>query len=134
MVIELTAKNVESIMVYCLYKEDELKEAKTRPPEGCIMVEAVIHKFGFHPDRVQEKAKDIEVLLRQLPEEFYATKGGGMSFLRACLRFDGEQWGEHAEMEMLMALGMATKKVTCLMPKELWGALPGGMPYYRVEV
>ena len=67
-------------MVYCLYSEEELKGAKTRPPEGCIMVEAVIHKFGFHPDRVQEKAKDIEVLLRQLPEEFYATKGGGCPF------------------------------------------------------
>jgi hypothetical protein len=134
MVIELTPQNVEATLVYCLYNNEELKNAKTRPPEGSIVVPGIIHTFGLHPDRVQEKAKDIETLLRQLPEEFYASKGGGMSFLRACMRFDGEQWGDHASMEMLMVLGMAIKKVTCLMPKELWGALPGGMPYYRVEV
>jgi len=133
MVIELTSKNVENILMYCLYNEEELAHSK-RPPEGSVLVPGVIHAFALHPSRLEEKSKDIETLLRQLPEEFYATKGGGMSFLRACMRFDGEQWGEHHDMEALMVLGMATKKVTCLMPKEMWPALPGGMPYYRVEV
>lgn len=133
MVIELTAKNVESTLLYCLYSEKELAE-EGRPPKGAVLIEGIVRKFGLHPGRLEEKSKDIETLLRQLPEEFYATKGGGMSFLRACLRFDEQQWGEHRDMENLMVLGMAVKKVTCLMPKEMWPALPGGMPYYRIEV
>ncbi len=46
----------------------------------------------------------------------------------------GEQWtGLHPTVDMLFTLGLAAGRVVCLMPRELWDALPGGMPYYMVR-
>ena len=46
---------------------------------------------------------------------------------------DGTQWTDlHRTMEQLFLLGLASGLVTELMPRELWGSLPGGMPYYAV--
>jgi len=36
-------------------------------------------------------------------------------------------------MEKLFLLGLAIEKVKCLMPREVWPALPGGMPYYVIN-
>lgn len=72
-------------------------------------------------------------MLSELPKEFKKESGGGMSFLNACNTSKGEQWtGEHAKMEQLFALGIASGMVECLLPRELWSSLPGGVPYYVV--
>ena len=46
----------------------------------------------------------------------------------------GEQWGEHMNIEQLLALGIATGQAGYPMPKEMWKMLPGGMPYFTVKV
>lgn len=74
-------------------------------------------------------------MLLQLPKEFQkgSGSGGGISFLNACNDVSGKQWTDsHQVMEQLFALGIGCNKVKCLMPREMWKVLPGGMPYYVV--
>jgi len=57
-----------------------------------------------------------------------------MSFLNACQDRNGNQWTDlHQRMEQLFVLGQAAGFVSCLLPRDMWAALPGGMPYYVVS-
>lgn len=124
---KLKADKVNSIFMDCLFKESENKD-------NFIKAEGITIKTGFHPDRLTNHKQEIEEMLQDLPDEFHLSKGGGMSFLNACTDKYGNQWtGFHRTMEQLFLLGMAIKKVECLMPRELWPVLPGGMPYYVVN-
>jgi len=124
--MELTSKNVQEVFLDCLFREEETDRT------NYVVGEGVIHRFGFHPERLASHKDDIKTMLDQLPEQFQLDKGGGWSFLNACDRKDGVQWGEHPNIEQLMALGLASKQATLLMPRELWRAMPGGMPYFVV--
>ena len=63
------------------------------------------------------------------------SEGQGSSFLNACYDRDGDLWtGDHATMEQLFVLGIAAGMVNCLMPRDMWPVLPGGMPYYSVTI
>ena len=128
--MKLTSKNVETIFIDCLFNKDELKDGN--PPEDAVMVEGVINKFGFHPKRLESHWQEIRKLLMELPENFQSGKGGGWSFLNACMDKDGHQWGEHRNIEQLLALGIATKQVKIQLPRDMWKVLPGGMPYFCI--
>ena len=124
--MELTSKNVQSVFMDCLFKDGE----NISDP---IVVEGVVSKFGFHKDRLELHKEDILKMLLQLPKEFQKDSGGGMSFLNACNDVDGRQWTDlHQVMEQLFVLGIGCNRVKCLMPREMWKVLPGGMPYYVV--
>lgn len=124
--MELTASNVETTFMGCLFKEGE----DTSDP---AIAEGITSKFGFHKGRLEACENDIASMLSELPKEFHKDGGGGMSFLNSCNNSKGEQWtGLHQIMEQLFNLGQACKKVECLMPRSMWPSLPGGMPYYVV--
>jgi hypothetical protein len=73
-------------------------------------------------------------MLAELPDMFKESGGGGWSFLNACDDRHGNQWtGLHQRMEQLFQLGIGIDKVECQLPREVWPALPGGMPYYIVK-
>ena len=116
--IEVT--RLREIIRDCLFTNDE-------DTSTAILVEGVVRKFGFHPERLRQYKSEIADMLRQLPNEFH---NDGWSFLNACVDQKGNQWGEHKDIEELFVLGEALGLVKCLMPRELWGVLPGGMPYY----
>ena len=123
----IEAKDVEAIVRYCLYKDgEETSNAK--------MVQGITVEFGFHPDRLAEKKADIDRMLLELPTEFRKTEGGGWSFVQACETKDGDLWGQHRDIEMLMCLGIAVGSVEYLMPREMWGVLPGGVPYFQILI
>ena len=122
--MELTAKNVESVFSKCLAKTEN-------EPEG-IQVEGVEHDFVFSKSEIEKEKNKIAEMLMCLPNEFMQDQGGGYSFLKACYDKNGNQWGDHLQIEKLFALGIAAEKVKCLLPREMWGVLPGGMPYYVV--
>ena len=125
--MKLTAENVNSIFMDCLFKEGE-------PTENLVKAEGVISTFGFHPGRIKKHTKEIYDMLKQLHKEFQKDSGGGMSFLNACNDKDGNQWtGLHQDMEQLVVLGIAINKVRYCLPRELWSSLPGSMPYFVVE-
>ena len=122
---KLTAERVEEIFKGCLFDDG----AST---SGAVLVEGVRLKVGFHPERLEALKPSIRAMLDQLADDFHEKKGGGMSFLNACMTRDGDQWGEHLNIDQLLCLGLAAKMVKVLMPRELWALLPGQVPYFTV--
>jgi hypothetical protein len=121
----LTADNVYTVFKKCLFKEGE-------PHTDPALVAGIVNRFGFHKGRLESNRAEILELLLQLPEQFHVDKGGGWTFLNACVTQTGEQWGEHINIEQLLALGIATNQARYLMPRDMWKVLPGGMPYFVV--
>lgn len=126
--MELTSKNVQSVLLDSLFQQHPEDESKA------VKVEGVVGRFGFDPERLKKHEEDVVSMLKQLPKEFHKEVGGGYSFLGACNRADGQQWGEHRSMDELFCLGIALGKVAFAMPREMWAMLPGGMPYLIVDV
>lgn len=124
--IKLTSGKVEHIFMDCLFQEGENSNK-------AIIVKGITNDFGFHPQRIKEHENEIYELLMELPTGFRKSEGGGWTFLNACYDKNGIQWtGLHKIMEQLFCLGMAIKKVKYLLPRDMWHALPGGMPYYQI--
>jgi hypothetical protein len=112
-----------------MYKEDELP-AGGGAPEGAVMSQGVVRTYGFHPERLKQETQNIMGLVSEIvTDEFLKNKGGGLSFSSLCVDREGNQWGEHREMEALFCMAQAIGKAGFCMPREVWGALPGGMPY-----
>jgi len=122
----LTAESVQEVFFECMFKDGE-------DTSQAVLVEGIVSKFGFHPGRLAENKEAIHSLLMELPPNFRESDGGGWSFLQACITQTGVQWGEHRNVEQLIALGLASKEVAYLMPREMWSAMPGGMPYFVVK-
>lgn len=121
----IDANEVHAILMDCLFREGE-------PQTDPVVTEGIMHKFGFHPDRIAGHAERIHELLLNLSEWFREDKGGGWSFLNACHDADGNHWGEHRNMDELFVLGLAAGKCRSTLPRNMWDVLPGGMPYYSV--
>ena len=120
----LTADKVDHIFMDCLFKEEE-------ETTGYVLAEGVMCSVGFNQDRLEQHKTEIEAMLAELPINFMKSGGGGWSFLNACYDKHGNQWtGLHEVMDQLFMLGQAIGKVGCLMPRFMWTALPGMMPYY----
>lgn len=109
--MELTAAAVHETVKKCLFTDEEFIGGK--PPERAVIIDAIVHQFGFDPDRVAEQKSTIAELLANLEDSFFTGRGGGMSFLQACMTRTGEHWGEHRDMAALFALGQAAGFVKC---------------------
>ena len=137
--MELTADNVNAVFLDCLFKDGE-------STEGYIPATGIKIDVGFHPGRLESHFDNIKTMLAQLPDEFMESpdgdslsfqNGGGSSFLNACQTKDGVHWGGHKNMEQLFLLGLASKFVKLLTPREQWemtGLLPGEIPYYSIKI
>lgn len=129
----LTADRVRATVIECLYRDDEVPDGT--PPADAVIGKGIINDMCFHPGRLRENRETIREMLAELPESFDAHgPSKGMSFLAACETKNGVQWGEHRSMETLFALGAACGFVKYLLPREMWRALPGGMPYLAVDL
>ena len=124
--MKLTAEKVDQIFMDCLFKEQPQEGAEYIPGKGIML------NIGFDPVKIEEHAEAINELLHELPEPFMADDGGGYSFLAACEDKHGNHWAEHSTMDKLFTLGFASGYAKCLLPREVWSALPGGMPYIVV--
>lgn len=123
----LSTDRVRQLFLDCLFKDGE-------DTSSHVKAEGITSIAEFNPDRLNIHKVEIEAMLDELPDEFKKSDGGGMSFLNACNDRHGNQWtGFHQTMEQLFQLGIAIGKVECQLPKEMWQALPGGMPYYVVN-
>jgi hypothetical protein len=123
---KLNSKRVDQILTECLFREGE-------DTSNALVGKGVITDFGFHPERIEQHRSEVAEMLAELPDQFHEDKGGGWSFLNACMDREGNQWGEHISIEGLLALGSALGMAKTLMPKEMWGIFPGGMPYFSVN-
>jgi hypothetical protein len=123
---KLTAASVNEVFMDCLFRDGE-------DTSKAVTAQCVMSNFGFNPARLEINQSLIGEMLLCLPDEFHLDKGGGMSFLNACVTRDGDQWGQHQDIEQLLALGIATKQAKILLPRALWQSLPGGMPFFAVR-
>lgn len=117
----------------CLYKDEEIRDGN--PPEGTIIVDGIVSRIGFHPERLKAKESEVISMLEQLSDEFKKSGGGGMSFLNMCELKTGFQWtGLHQRMEQLMMMAIGLGKGEYCMPRDYWKVLPGSMPYVVFDV
>ena len=122
----LSAGHVNTVFMDCLFRDGE-------DTSQHVKAEGIVRNVGFHPERLESHRAEIVAMLDELPEQFHEKSGGGWSFLNACNDKHGNQWTSlHQTMEQLFQLGIGIGKVKSLMPREMWGGLPGGMPYYVV--
>ena len=120
---------VQAIMTDCLYGPGEVKE-EGQVPEGARLVEGIVHTFALHPRRLEKHREEVRWLLDEMGSEFHKSGGGGWSFLQLCNDKHGVQWTSfHAVMETLICLGIGLDMVEWCAPREVWSAMPGGMPY-----
>lgn len=129
----LTAERVHEIAKACFYTDAELPDRNV-VPDGAVLVEGILHTYGFHPGRLEGYRVEIAAMLAELPLPFQPVPeggGGGWTFLNACEDKDGRLWGQHFDMEMLFCLGIATGQAQWMM-KTMVDVLPGGMPYVGV--
>lgn len=122
----ISANRISEIFYDCLYKDEEIVDGKPVVPPT-IGVGIRMSEIGFFPERLEGYRKEIEGTIGNLPSMFR----DGWSFLNLCIDKEERQWGEHMNCEQLMALGTAIGKMVVLAPRELWPALPGGMPYLQ---
>lgn len=127
----LKADRVDEIFRDCLFQQEELVDGK--PPEGFVEVPMIMHRTALHPERLESHREEVQNLLLELPDEFRSNAGGGWSFLNACNDRHDRLWtGEHRSMDQLFGLGIGLGIVKYLMEREMWSALPGGMPYIAI--
>lgn len=122
----LSPARVEEIFKACHTDAEE-------PADNLVLVDAITWKAYLDIGKLAEHHDEIVEMLMELPEQFRESGGGGWSFLQACDDRHGVQWtGFHMIMAMLFALGEGIGKVKSLLPRDMWVALPGGMPYYVI--
>ncbi len=129
--MKLEAEAVGKILKDCLFKSDEIKDGA--PTMAFVQSNGVTTNFGFHKERLESHRQEIKELLAELPDQFDIHKGGGWSFLNACMDKHGTQWGEHMNIQELMCLGQALGLVK-VVPRVLWPTLPGGVPYFSYDL
>lgn len=124
----LESNTVRELFLDCMFSSPE----DYGPDTVMIPVKGITSGYVFNPEKIEKHNDEILNLLYELPENFREETGGGWSFLQAAFDKEGNHWGEHRNMEELFCLGMAIGRVKYLMPRELWPALPGGVPYYVI--
>jgi hypothetical protein len=133
----IDAGRVVEILRDCLFTSEEMP-GDTEVPGDAVVVEGIVNTYGFQPQRLESHRDEITKMLQGLPWQFRPTNvggDGGWSFLNACEDANGELWtGEHRTVEALLVLGIGLGLAEWLLPKEIWSALPGGMPYVVVKV
>lgn len=123
---------LNEIFMDCMLNDNECNKEKTAAKEGIdmVIVEAITCKgFGFHITRLESHREEVKSMLNMLDPIFKK----GMSFLHGCMDKDGVHWGEHTNMEQLFTLGIGLGFAKYAMPRKMWVALPGGMPYIYVN-
>lgn len=129
--MQLTAENVRTVAKDVLFTDAEFGGGEA--PANAVMVDGIVCKYAFHPERLEQHRTDVATMLAGLDDSFMSTGGGGMSFLQACVDREGNHWAEHPTMGLLFALGMGLGLVSYTMPREMWTILPGGMPYLTID-
>lgn len=132
----INAERVREIVTDCLFDAEEIQTlGHDALMTVAVIAEGITATFGFHPERLKGHEAEVVEMLKNLPEAFMADgDDGGWSCLKATVDKNNMLWGQHKDVEILLVLGLALGKVTYCLPRKLWGALPGGMPYISITV
>lgn len=114
------ADRVHTLLLSCLYEQTPADTSEA------LRIEGVVLRFGFDPAAVARHRDAIQTLVDELvPDAFYE----GMSFLMLCQDRKGRQWGEQRNADELLCLALAVGRAAYPISRDLWGVLPGGVPY-----
>lgn len=130
----IDAKRISEILDDCFFTEAEMSIDLGGEKRDHIAAQGLRCMVALHPGRVAKHKEEVKKILSNLGDEFMIEKGGGTSFLNMCMDKNGNQWGEHPDMDELVMLGVACGFVSFPIPKDLWMTLPGGMPYIAVDL
>lgn len=137
--IENLSAEVERVFKDCLYTPEEVERIGEEGIEKtCVRAMGITCEVGFHPFRLGIHEPEIQRFVEEMQPEFFEDSGGGWTFLNLAIDRHGRQWTDlHQRMEQLVQLAIATGLGSYCLPRELWSAMPGAVPYVvftRVEV
>lgn len=123
----ISAKRVDEILSDCFLKKDELTE-DGKPKVPFVKCAGVVRNFGLHPDRCMSHEDEIISMLDQVED---LDKGISFLCFGKCKDSSSEYdtWGEHRSYEALIALGISIGRIAYPFPRDMWGVLPGSVPY-----
>lgn len=130
------AQEVDQIFVgenSVLFRPEEIVDGK--PPPDAIIVDGIVRKFAFHPQRLESSRGEVTRLAKEIvADQFLKNAGGGWSFLNLCNDRNSNQWAEHPTAEAFLCLAIGLGMAGYCVPKEMWNVMPGGIPYVWFEV
>lgn len=127
--MRIDPQRVEQLYLECLAEDLPADDPRY------LIVEGIMHPTAFSTEKLEAHRVEIVEMLSWLPMQFRDAPGfGGWSFLNACEDSEGTLWGSHPGMDQLFQLGIGLGVARYLMPRSMWPALPGGMPYLSVTV
>lgn len=115
--MELTAINVESVLVNCLFNEGENSVNHVKGTGIMLTTE-------LHPFRLESNKDNIVSMLSQLPDA-----SEGLPFQELCMTKEGSQWGEHYYIDLLVNLGSAINKLSLDKSRNMFG-----LPYVVIKI
>lgn len=124
----LTADRVNTLFRECL--------ATAATGENISQIHGVTRRFAIDLLKIKDAKPEIAQMLSQMDDTFMigVGKGGGWSFLNACVDRRGRQWCDlHETVEKLVILGMAAGFAFFTHDRDLWDVLPGGLPYFSIR-
>lgn len=109
-------------------KFDEL--TKFAKENGVIIVQSCLMSYAFVAERIESHRSELQDIIKELPTQFLSTGGGGWTFLNLPTDASGEQWGEQWQADLLFSACKALNLAGfCVEDREIWQAMPGGLPY-----
>ena len=119
---------IRDFIHYCLFQPEEIINGQ--PPADAVKVEGVSQDYAFHPGRLAEINGELKTIIEAtVHPDFIADVGGGQSFLMLPKNERGELWCEQITAQELLVLAIACDMAKIVVPREFWGAFPGGVPY-----
>jgi hypothetical protein len=100
--MKLTTANVTELLKACLVTPEELKDSSISQ----VHVQSVMGVFGLHQERLEAKREEVRDLLSQ-----FNKYPQSQPFQNLCMDKDFHQWGEHRNINELLALGMGLNLV-----------------------
>lgn len=134
------AVRVDALLKLCLFAtvhgEDKVQgldpDTFVALPDA-LLTRAVIHAFGFSKTALDKYKEHIMKELAGMQDTFFQTPDGGMSMLAMVYDRNEVHWAEHRNAEALIALGLGIEMVSFILPREMWNAFPGSMPYIVIN-
>ena len=118
----LTSENVHNTYKECLLKDEEV--ADNSPLVDFVIGEGISHAGVFNSERLEANREKIANMVDEI-----ASIENGPSFLNMCVDKNGNLWtGDQGTVDLLVQLGTATEALSYPLPRDMWEALPGGVP------
>lgn len=102
-----------------------------------IVVEGFTRTVSLDSKKLETNRQAIIDCLTEFPPAFLLQFGGGYSLLGANIDRHNHIWnpsGSQIIAESIFLLGMGINCVRPVLPKYLWESLPGGVPYYVINL